>query len=75
MALIMTHTRLCIDDTREMWSKPIDLFSLLSLPILNVPLAANDDDVDSARYGGPMWCWRQAQIGPHLDTYEVEVSL
>ena len=56
MPLIMTDTRLCIDDTREMWSKPIDLFLLLSLPILNVPLAANDDDVDSARYAMVAQC-------------------
>jgi len=26
-------------------------------------------------YYGPMWCWRQDQIGPHQDAYEVVVSL
>jgi len=25
------------------------------------------------RYVGPMWCWRQAQIGPSQDTYEIVV--
>eukprot|EP00957_Ditylum_brightwellii_P035503 2691520-Ditylum_brightwellii.AAC.1 len=27
------------------------------------------------QYGGPMWCWLPAQIGPHQVTYEVVVSM